>query len=104
MARRVARRLVVLTSALTVAAVVAPASASAEGLANTTRTSSGASLSSYGYCGGSTFNFTVDSGGFEYLRVTEVTAATMTSGEWTPVSQVARFRYQLPYNIQFKSY
>lgn len=106
--RSIARRLLVVTAALaalvSVQAVQTTSSADAAGYTNTVVSRTGASLSSYGFCGGSTFNFTVSTAGFEYIRIITVTSTRTSYGAWTGQGRPASYRYQLPYAYQHTSY
>ena len=100
------RRLIVGSAAgvaaLTFGAALAQP-ASADGLRNTTRSSTGAFLQSSGYCG-HPFEFTITSRGFEWLQVGVTTSAGTTWGAWTRVQPDASFTYELPRQYQNKTY
>lgn len=102
-ARILLRRLLVPVLALVVLTLAAPSSASAAD-SNSVVSRTGATLTSSGTCGGSTFNFTVSSAGFEYLRIDTAGPSGYRYGTWTAQNQNARWRYQLPYYYQATTY
>ena len=65
-------------------------------LTNTETSSYGASISSFGYCGGPQTGFTVNSYGFEWTRISVWSAGTYLAGDWTRVPQDNSVRFPLP--------